>query len=219
MNYSIAWLVGALLLGGTANSAEVPTSADQVHPVLIGGHAPDAHLMTSQGKPVSLKVEILDKPTILIFYRGGWCPYCNRQLGELKQIQSELIKLGYQIVAVSPDRPEGLRATVAKHTLKYALFSDSSLDAAKAFGIAFRVDETTLAKYKNLGIDLEKESGKKHSLLPVPAVFLTDSSGVIQFEYINPDYKTRLRPEILLSAARVFARERRDRSSKPLLGG
>ena len=109
-------------------------------------------------------------------------------------------QLGYLVVAVSPDRPELLAAASEGKSLKYSLLSDSKMDAARAFGLAYRVDDELYKKYLNIGINLEKASGLTHHELPVPAVFVIDKKGTIQFSYINPNYRVRLKPEILLAA-------------------
>ena len=124
-------------------------------------------------------------------------------MGQLQKIESELTDLGIQVVAISPDRPEKLRESLKQHDLSYQLLSDSQMEAARAFGIAFRVGKLTLTKYKTFGIDLEDASGEKHQLLPVPSVFLVDPKGRIQFVYSNPDYTVRIEPEALLAAAKA----------------
>ena len=106
-------------------------------------------------------------------------------------------------MAVSPDKPENLKPTSSKHKLGYALFSDAKSEAAMAYGIAFQVDQKTYEQYKGYGIDLEEASGEKHHLLPVPAVFLYGKSGKLEFEYVNPDYRIRLAPKVLLAAAQA----------------
>jgi len=128
-----------------------------------------------------------EKPTVLIFYRGGWCPYCDTHLCELQSIESELVQLGFQIIAVSPDRSDLLQKPVDKHGLKYQILSDSEMSAAKSFSIVFRVGDATVDKYKkSYGIDLEADSGYKHHLLPVPSVFVVGTDGIILFSYVNP---------------------------------
>lgn len=52
---------------------------------------------------------MMEKPSIILFYRGGWCPYCNRQLAELKNIEQDLVDLGYQVLAISPESPDRLQ--------------------------------------------------------------------------------------------------------------
>jgi peroxiredoxin len=129
-------------------------------------------------------------------------------LGQLRKIESQLTELGYQIVAVSPDKPEKLSASIEKQSLTYTLVSDSEATGIKGFGIAFRVSDQTFDAYKNkFKIDLEEHSGAKHHLLPVPAVFIISKESQVLFQYVNPDYKVRLHPEILLAAAKAYAKK------------
>ena len=177
-----------------------------VQPLMIGQPVPEGSLQTVDNKAFDLREEADRQPLAVVFYRGGWCPYCNRHLAGLQAIDPQLRDLGYRILAISPDRPEKLAETVDKDHLTYTLLSDSSMAMAKAFGIAFTVDEATLEKYKGYGIDLEASSGEEHHMLPVPSVFLVGTDGIIDFVYSNPDYKVRLDPDVLLAAAKVAVR-------------
>jgi len=103
---------------------------------------------------------------------------------------------------------------VDKHQLTYTLLSDHAMIAARAFGIAFRVDEATLDEYMGYGIDLEAASGETHHLLPVPAVFIVGRDEIIKFSYANPDYKVRLAPGDLLDAARAALNVKADPHAK-----
>lgn len=202
--------IGLLLLTAMALHVNLlaedsaPNSPEQIRPILVGTQAPDVQLATQEGKTVSLSAFWAKKPSVLIFYRGGWCPYCNTQLGQLRKAEGELKKLGYQVLAISPDRPQKLSETIEKQKPGYTLLSDSAMKASLAFGIAFKVDDATIDKYKEYHIDLEESSGEKHHLLPVPAVFIIDRKGIVQFQYVNPDYKTRLHPDLLVAAARIL---------------
>jgi len=204
LSYCLLCLFSASALMNTSVLAEgLPDSADKVRPLLIGSAVPDVTLQTAGGKKFSLNEAVKEKPTILIFYRGGWCPYCNLHLGQLQDAEPQLIKLGYQILAISPDSTAILAEGTEKEKISYTLLSDSLMVAAKAFGIAFQVDDATIEKYKGYGIDLEKSSGQNHHLLPVPAVFIVGTDGKINFVYVNPDYKVRLTPEVLVTAAKA----------------
>ncbi len=195
-------------LDRTDYGGKVPDKAEDICPVLIGQSLPKLVLRTSDNMPFDLNAATAETPTVLIFFRGGWCPYCNLHLGQLQSIESELVQIGFQIIAVSPDRPEKLKGPAEKHRLKYRLLSDSEMIAAKALGIAFRVDDATVNEYKTAyGIDLEADSGQKHHLLPVPSVFLVGRDGIIQFSYVNPNYKVRIDPAVLLEAARAVIRQ------------
>jgi len=65
------------------------------------------------------------------------------------------------VIAISPDRPNELEKSLEAHDLGYSLYSDSKLTAARAFGIAFQLTDTEVAKYAGYGIDLESASGEK----------------------------------------------------------
>ncbi|GAB3773480.1 peroxiredoxin-like family protein [Spirosoma horti] len=186
--------LSVLLLAFTTGDS-IPQKPEDISPLLIGETIPDVRLQSVDNQSISLLSEVAKKPTVLVFYRGGWCPYCSRQLAELRTLEPDLNKKGYQLIAVSTDSPENLRSTLDKNQLPYTLLSDSDVTAAKAFGLAFKAP----AAY---GSTLEKGSGGKNveKLLPVPAVFLLNRQGVIKFEYINPNFKERM-PGNLLKAA------------------
>lgn len=121
---------------------------------------------------------------------------------QLRDAESQLRDLGFQIIGISPDQPSKVRETIEKHNIQFTLLSDSAMTASKAFGIAYRVDEPTLKALARHGIDLQVASGQAHQLLPVPAVFVV-SNETIQFQYVNPDYSVRLHPDLLLRAAQL----------------
>lgn len=181
---------------------KVAKSASDVCPIKIGSEIPSAIIKTIEGNEVNIKEMIKGKKSIIIFYRGGWYPYCNMHFKELQNFEDDLIKLGYKIIAVSMDSPENLKVTLDKYKMKYELYSDSKANAVKEFGIAFKVDEDYIKKLKSYGMDLEASSGETHHILPVPSVFIVDEKGILQFEYINPNYKVRLKGNILLEVAK-----------------
>lgn len=183
----------------------VAERAVEVQPMNIGETIPNIALRRPGGMAVQTRDVVARRPTVLVIYRGGWCPYCTRHLQELAEVEPKLRELGYQIVAVSPDRPEELAKSIANDKLTYTLLSDSDIALAKAMGLAFRVDDPMYNRLKGMGMDLERSSGRDHHVLPVPAVYLLDTVGVIHFAYWNPDYKTRLSGEELLVAARRLA--------------
>ena len=188
-----------LFCGATLLRAAAPTK-----PLAQGDSIPEVALRTEDDKEVSLRKLVAVKPSVLIFYRGGWCPFCNRHLQALAGIEKELNEAGVQLLAISPDQPAKLRTTPKRDQLGYRLLSDSAALAAQAFGIAFKVDDATVEKYKGFKIDLDAASGHSHHLLPHPAVFVVDTQGVIRFAHVNSDYKVRLAPAKILEAARAI---------------
>jgi peroxiredoxin len=114
------------------------------------------------------------------------------------------------VVAISPDRPETMVASLKDPNLGYDLYSDASMQASRAFGIAFELSASEFTRYKGYGIDLEETSGQPHHQLPVPSVFLVEAGGTIRWVYSNPDYKVRPANEQLMSAARAIAARETD---------
>lgn len=156
-------------------------SAEEVTPLLVGSKTPSVTLQDTEGDSKALDDVLSGKSTVLIFYRGSWCPYCNVHLSELAAIERQLEELGFQVVAVSPDTPEELDATEVKHNLGYQLLSDSKFEAMEAFGVAY--------------------DNKRRGKLPVPSVFLITPDQRISFQYVDPNYRYRVPGKLILSAA------------------
>ena len=190
-------LLALFALAGTINAQnELPKTALDIAPLLIGEKIPSITLITSDSKSIDLLDLVRKQKTLLVFYRGGWCPYCNAQLAALGQSEQELLALGYQIIAVSPDAPAALKTTDEKEKLNYVLLSDSKGELSKAMGLAFQAPEN----YKP--IITKGSEGVNTTFLPVPAVFFVGTNELIQFEHITPDYKNRITPELLLAVAK-----------------
>lgn len=182
-------------------AAAVPMDAADAQPLAVGATAPAAKLRDAQGQTVDLAEQYAARPTVLIFYRGGWCPYCTAHLAEVAKAEAKLIEMGLQVIAVSPDKPEKIAETPNKADFQYQILSDSDMALSQAFGLAFKVDDATIEKYKEYGIDLQAASGLDHHQLPVPAVYIVDTAGKIQFAHADPNYKERLAIGKLMAAA------------------
>lgn len=180
----------------------VPLTAQDVHPLAVGDSAPDGILSTIRGKNVSLETLVEHKPSVIIFYRGGWCPFCNMQMDQLVKIQPELKKLGYQVLAISPDKPEKLKKSLGKHHINYTLLSDRTMEITRKFGLAYQVSQEIQGKMQNKGISLDSSTGNSLHMLPVPAAYVIDGKRLIRFVYFNADIKVRVNPDDLLNAAK-----------------
>lgn len=178
-----------IFLFSVVSFAQIADKAENVSPLLIGEKIPNVILHDANGKEVKTK-DILDKKTVLVVYRGGWCPYCNSQLADMQEIEQDIISLGYQVVAISPDAPSFLKQTLDKKELQYKLYSDSEGVFAQAIGIAFEKEKPKLDKYSE---------GKNPGFLPVPTVYVLNNNREIEFMYINPNYGTRLKGDVLLA--------------------
>jgi peroxiredoxin len=186
--------------------AGIPDTPEQVQPLSVGARAPVFAARTTEGALRTFQPDSYKKPTVVLFYRGGWCPYCNAQLSDLHLVEPKLRKSGFEVVFLSSDRPELLYSSLKAADIHYTLLSDSHLEAAKSFHVAYHVDDATVAKLREYGEDLEATTGTKEHELPVPSVFIIDTSGTIRFVYSNPDYKIRLSADALWTAAQPLAK-------------
>ncbi len=185
-----------------AQKTTVADKSADTKPLKTGETIPAVTLKNVMGESVDLNNLVSQKPTVLIFFRGGWCPFCNKQLMGLAKIEKDLTDMGYQLLAISADKPEKIKEMMTKDELSYTILSDYNSAASTAFGLAFKVDDETIEKYKGYGINLEEASGNTNHILPVPAVYIIDTKGMIKFDYSNPDYKVRLDTDELLKAAK-----------------
>ncbi|MDJ0653727.1 MAG: peroxiredoxin-like family protein [Xanthomonadales bacterium] len=206
--YSRKIVMLTLCLGFVSLSlaGEVPTDANDIRPLLPGQSAPSFEATDAYGETYTFASDSLERPAIIIFYRGGWCPICNIYWSDLRKVEDKLTGMDLDLIFLSADGPHVLADAVAGETekLKYQLLSDGSSEIAQAFGIAFKVDDATYQLYKDRIVDLEEASGYKHRNLPAPAAFIVGTDGVIRFSYVNPDYRVRLHPDVLLAAARTM---------------
>lgn len=165
---------------------------------------PAVTLKLADGTDFALKDQVEGKPTVLIFYRGGWCPFCTRHLAALQESQQELVDLGYQILAITADAPADMPPTTEKYELSYTLLSDVDMQASDAFGLAFYLDARTSERYEQRFKMSAKHEGRYW--LPVPAVYIVGKDGKIAFVHTDPNYRERLPIADLLAAAKEAAR-------------
>jgi peroxiredoxin len=204
--FTILFTIASVLVASgceTGSTVDKPvySSPEEVKPLGKGDMAPDGVLSTVAGKEVGLRLLLSAKPTVLIFYRGGWCPFCNVQMGQLVVIEPGLEKMGYQILAITPDKPESLRSSISRHEINYTLLSDRSMNVTRQFGLAYYVDTAMLDTLRKYGHDLELSTGNSIHELPVPAAYVIDTKSIIHYAYYNPDFKVRVNTDDLMKAA------------------
>ena len=196
-----------------ADYAALPASAEETTPLKTGDRAPAFTVRTVDDEPFVFDPEHLERPTVLISFRGGWCPYCNLHLSELRTVIPELKEQGFDVLFLSNDRPEMLYSSLAQETqesiegLDYVILSDAEISAATALGTAFRTDERLAGHLEQKGRDVKGSSIARYGALAVPAVYVVDRSGEIVFDFVNPDYKIRLPAADLFAAASELANE------------
>jgi peroxiredoxin len=144
------------------------------------------------GRPVSLDQIVQNGPAVIVFYRGGWCPYCNLALRTYQQeLLPQLTAFGARLVAISPQPPDQSLSTVEKAGLEFSVLSDPGSRLADRFGIAFEQAEDVLAAQRELGLDLAKVNAEGAVRLPRPTVLVVDPDRIVRFVDVQPDYTAR----------------------------
>jgi peroxiredoxin len=167
----------------------------------VGDKAPDALLPDVSGKTESLAALFSQGPTLLIFYRGGWCPFCNLWLHDYAVAKPEFDRRGVRVVAISVDKPSEEAKTQAKQGVPFPMLSDSKLVAHQAYRVVHVPGDAERKGMAAYGIDLAAYSGESHGNFAVPAMFLVDRDGTVRFVHVDEDFKTRPSAKQMLAVA------------------
>jgi len=157
----------------------------------IGQNAPSFEALDQNGSLFSSSDILKEKQLIVVFYRGQWCPYCNRHLSELQDHLLDFKKAGAQIVAISPERNENISKTVAKTKAEFPVLWDKDNSIMEAFGVDFILAKNLQKKYKEYGVDLVRDNDNTSQTLPVPATFVIGKNGKIKYLQYDTNYKNR----------------------------
>jgi peroxiredoxin len=193
----------AMMEAATTNLRATGIEASALQP---GATVHDLTLPDALNQPVRLSDLWRRGPLVLIFYRGGWCPYCNLELRAWQQHLQALKHLGAHLVAVSPQTPDNSLSTAEKNELAFPVLSDSALQAATAFGVAFEMPPELVELYSSVGNDLPVLNGNGRWVLPVPATYVIDRDGRVVFAHVEADYRERAEPTDVLQAVARAAR-------------
>jgi len=185
-----------------AATAQLRATGIETAALQVGAEMPALTLPDAAGKPVELKALNANGPLVIVFYRGGWCPYCNLELREWQRLLPQLRELGATLVAISPQTPDNSLSTAEKNELAFPVLSDSQLAAAQAFGIAFSLSPELVELYAKVGNDLPTLNGNGLWVLPLPATYLIDRSGVVAWAHVEADYRQRAEPRDVLDRIR-----------------
>jgi peroxiredoxin len=192
--------VKGLLSFGIDTSHKVPEGLE------VGEKAPSFRAMTESGDTVTLEGFLSKGPLVLFFYRGQWCPVCNRTLGTYADSLGMVKDQGASVLAVTPETDENVRTTREKSGSSLRIVPDSSQRIMKAYEVRFRVTEAYSDKIaKKLGTDIAENNGSRHAFLPVPATYLIGKEGKVLWRHFDPDYHDRA---TVLSILRAMGRAR-----------
>ncbi|TMO10773.1 redoxin [Pseudoalteromonas sp. S327] len=168
-------------------------------------NAPRFELPNQHGEQVLLDELLAKGPVVITFYRGSWCPYCNLQLKALQSRLPEIHALGEQLVAISPQAPDGSMSENDIRNMDFVVLSDQNADIAASYGVAWQVPAFLLEHMReDRGLDLESLNNGNGSILPIPATFVLDSEGKVTWRYVDVDYRTRSEPQDIINALKAL---------------
>ncbi|MBC8112693.1 MAG: AhpC/TSA family protein [Verrucomicrobia bacterium] len=156
-----------------------------------GEKAPDFTAKDYKGQEVSLKKILKKNTVVLVFYRGQWCPFCNKQLKNIQDSLTMITKKGAIVLAVSPEMNENIAKTIQKTKASFTVVHDENASIMKNYKTAYTVDAETVQKYKGYGVDFDQVNGENKNVLPVPAVYVIGKDQMIKFSHFDPDYSKR----------------------------
>ncbi len=160
--------------------------------VLPGDKAPAFNAPDQNGVTIDLAEKLKDGPVVVFFYRGQWCPYCNRYLSDLQDSLQYITDKGAFVVAITPERGEEIARTVVKTGTRFSVIYDEGHRIMDAYDVTFELAGAKHLVYKAAGIDINKASGNDDRALPIPATFIIDQNGIVQMRHFDTDYKKRM---------------------------
>lgn len=180
--------VAVILVGLLSQFAMAQEAPFQLN---VGDEALNFQGIDQNGKAFELYDALEKGPVVLMFYRGFWCPHCNKQLSQMEDSLNFITDKGGIVVAVTPEKPENINKTIDKTGASFKIIHDKDLSIMNTYHVAFRMEEALLKKYKKWGIDLDSANGENGPNLPVPATYIIGQDKKILFAFFDPDYKKR----------------------------
>jgi peroxiredoxin len=158
----------------------------------VGATAPLFMAKDNAGKLLDLKALLKTHSAVVIFfYRGQWCPYCNKHIKQLQDSLQLLTGKGAYVIGITPETEDNIAKTVEKTKASFSMVQDKGYTIMKAYDVNYTMDEAMVTKYKTYGVDLNKNNGNTDHVLPVPATYIINKSGKITFVHFDKDYTKR----------------------------
>ncbi len=172
--------------------SQTTRSVNEAKGLATGLKAPIFKARDQNGKLFSLDSALKKGPVVVIFYRGYWCPYCNKHLQKLQDSLSFIYEKGASVVAISPEKPEYALKTVEKTHASFTLLYDEGYRISDAFDLTFLPSATQLVLY-NIALNgaLKKSHSDESQRLPIPATYIINQEGIIIWRQFDPNYKIR----------------------------
>ena len=162
-----------------------------------GDQAPDFSLQDDEGNTVTLKELTKNKPLILSFNRGNWCPFCNIEFAAWQRELDNLDKANFAMIM--PQLRAKSAQVKSEKGLTYQILEDKGNAVADQFGLKFQLTKPVQEIHKAFGMDIPAHNGDDSFDLPMPATYVIDQDQRIKYAYLNPNWMERAEPSEVLS--------------------
>jgi peroxiredoxin len=175
---------------------------ERARPLKVGDVAPIFSLSDLDNIRVSSR-EFLNKGSLIVtFYRGLWCPYCQRDLRAFKEAMSEIVCADASVVAIS----HRLTSTDSRlfhqaEQISFPVLEDDTGDVAVEFGLRWPPSELQFVQ-EQLGTALGVFRDTEPWIVPMQARYVIRRDGVIALAEIAFDYSQRSDPAEMLHLLR-----------------
>jgi len=158
----------------------------------VGRKAPMFKAVDADGIEYSLSKALESGPVVMIFFRGQWCPVCNRHLGQIQDSLRFIYETGATVVAISPEKPEYLEMTKNKTGAEFTILYDEGYRIANAYDVTFLPEQRLIFKYNTfLDAKLKESHSDDSQRLPIPATYIVNQEGIIVWRQFDPNYRNR----------------------------
>ena len=155
----------------------------------VGDKAPDFMVKDHAGKMVSLKELTQKGKVVVMFYRGAWCPFCNKYMSQLETALPEFSAKNATVIAITPETDESINKAIDKTKATFSVIYDKDRSIMKNWKVAYSMSDDMKTKYKGYGLDLEKQQGDW--MLPVPATYVVGKDCKIEYVHFDENYQKR----------------------------
>ncbi|MGC9374363.1 MAG: peroxiredoxin-like family protein [Bacteroidales bacterium] len=166
--------------------------ASEAKGLAVGAQAPLFSALDAEKSTFVLDEELKKGPVVVIFYRGHWCPVCNKHLGQIQDSLRLITEKGAIVVAISPEKPEYLEKMEEKTKAEFRLLYDEDYKISDAYDVTFLPNKKQIVLYNTmLNANLKETHSDDSQRLPIPATYIIDTKGKIVWRQFDPDYKNR----------------------------
>lgn len=141
---------------------------------------PDFPLQRSDGTMTSSS-ELTDRPYVVMFYRGNWCPFCMVQVRQIAEEYRELERRGVGVALISAQRAADTVELAERFEVPMRFYVDVDGAAARALDLV------------QVGGTPAIYSAGTNGDTTVPTVVITDASGIVL--WVDSSDNHRIRPE------------------------